>query len=234
MGKSNYRRIVRDAHHQKSIRDLMHQMIYEENPEELDAYRKLIRSNVSIFRRAYFTGYLFKLLKSGGNELSLGFVSQGKNRKRRGGARATTGARRDGGGERDGRRESSGRRESASRRDGESRRESNSRRRSGSSNSVTKVTAPEQPTAPSVIDGVTSLHINCGKLHGVSEIDLRSLISDRVNESVLEEIESIRVYDRYSFIYINESHAEVVLRALNGHRTSDRTMVVSYSKKYVK
>jgi len=58
----------------------------DEDPDELNQYRKLIRKHVPLHLRSYFAAYLLKGLKNGGNgnaekDVQTLFVSIGKNRK---------------------------------------------------------------------------------------------------------------------------------------------------------
>ena len=208
MKKNNYAAIVKDTRNRESIRAMVKNMVYEGNPQELDAYRKLVKNNVSIFRRTYLTGYLFKLLVENKG-------SQGAPYSR----------------SRDSRRTRDGRGTHSSTRDGYSRRGE----RSGIDlRGGRRAPREEAPSVPSVIDGVTSLHINCGRLHGVMETDLKECLDSHVSTDVITGIKNIRVYDRYLFIYIAEEHADTVIQALNGVTLSNRRMSVSYSKKYIK
>jgi len=74
------------------LKSIIHQIKEEEDPDELNRYRKIIRKNVPLHLRSYLTAYLLK--KAGGGRLSTGktpvdktaemqtiFVSIGKNRK---------------------------------------------------------------------------------------------------------------------------------------------------------
>ena len=72
------------------VDDILRQILEEEDPEELNAYKKLAKRYVPVFRRAYFTAYLLKYAdsdkakarKPGSNgEYTSIFVGVGKNRK---------------------------------------------------------------------------------------------------------------------------------------------------------
>ena len=62
MNKADFSHISKDKRSASRIQGIVRKMVIDESPEELDEYRKLIRRNVSIFRRSYLTGYLFKIL----------------------------------------------------------------------------------------------------------------------------------------------------------------------------
>ena len=62
MNKSESSRISRDKRKANRIQGIVKKMIVSESPEDLDEYRTLVRRNVSIFKRSYLAGYLFKIL----------------------------------------------------------------------------------------------------------------------------------------------------------------------------
>ncbi len=61
MNKTDFSHISKNKRSASRIQEIVRKMVIDESPEELDEYRKLIRRNVSIFRRSYLTGYLFKV-----------------------------------------------------------------------------------------------------------------------------------------------------------------------------
>jgi len=72
------------------VDEILRQILEDEDPEELNAYRKLVKKYVPFSRRGYFTAYLFKYAgsekpkgrknSSNGDYTSI-FVGVGKNRK---------------------------------------------------------------------------------------------------------------------------------------------------------
>ncbi len=72
------------------IDEILRQILEEEDPDELNAYKKLVKKHVPVFRRAYFVAYLLKYAggeqpkgrksESNGDYTSV-FVGVGKNRK---------------------------------------------------------------------------------------------------------------------------------------------------------
>ena len=67
MNKTDFSHISKDKRSASRIQGLVKKMVSGESPEELDEYRKLIRRNVSITRRSYLAGYLFKILTEKGS-----------------------------------------------------------------------------------------------------------------------------------------------------------------------
>ncbi len=68
-----------------SIKRILQRIKEEENPDTLNYYKKLIKKNVPIFLRSYFSAFLFKEYSSQNTpqttELTKLFISVGKNRK---------------------------------------------------------------------------------------------------------------------------------------------------------
>jgi ATP-dependent RNA helicase DeaD len=68
----------------ENIRQILKAIKEEENPDVLDKYKKIVKKEVPLFLRSYFTAYLVKNSITGGGEkpqYKTLFVSVGKNRK---------------------------------------------------------------------------------------------------------------------------------------------------------
>ena len=68
----------------QQLRDIVRRIHEEEDPVEMNQYKRFIRKHVSVFARGYFTAYLFKQLAGGSALLSDRksiFVSAGRNRR---------------------------------------------------------------------------------------------------------------------------------------------------------
>lgn len=70
----------------QTIGEIIKRIKEEEDPFELNHYRKLIKKNVPLFLRSYFSAYLFKEslavnIGNKGNEFTRLFISIGKNRR---------------------------------------------------------------------------------------------------------------------------------------------------------
>jgi hypothetical protein len=71
-----------------TIKNILRIIKEEEDPDELNKYRKIVKQNVPIFLRAYFSAYLFKqllgknnLIDEKKNGFTTLFISIGKNRR---------------------------------------------------------------------------------------------------------------------------------------------------------
>ena len=68
----------------QQLRDVVHRIHEDEDPVELNQYKRFIKKHVSIFNRAYFTAYLFKQWAGGSASSSTRtsiFVSAGRNKR---------------------------------------------------------------------------------------------------------------------------------------------------------
>ena len=97
LGKKSYDNIVKNEALAARLKEVVRQIHEEESPEEMNAYRKVIRKNIPFFARGYFAAFLLKYsnLQAGRPEgrvaqhaqkekkedLTSIFVSVGKNRK---------------------------------------------------------------------------------------------------------------------------------------------------------
>ncbi|TVR05263.1 MAG: DEAD/DEAH box helicase [Spirochaetaceae bacterium] len=66
MGKNPFTHVRKDPALKNQIKDILKAIHEDEDPEELNAYRAVINSNVSIFTRGYLAAYLLKQA-TGGN-----------------------------------------------------------------------------------------------------------------------------------------------------------------------
>ncbi len=68
----------------QTLKDFVRRIKKEENPDEMDAYKKIIRRNVPFTLRAYIGAYLLKEYagkNTGSKEYTTLFISMGKNKK---------------------------------------------------------------------------------------------------------------------------------------------------------
>lgn len=70
-------------------------------------------------------------------------------------------------------------------------------------------------------------------MHGVTEADLRTLIETETGVDVLGSITDIRLYEAFTFVYISEENAKVIIDKLNGIDQFGRRLNISYSKKNI-
>jgi hypothetical protein len=86
----DYKHLFSDDELKDWIKSLLEEIHDEEDPDEMDAYRKIIKKHVPMFRRGYFAAYLLKQLrdKEGGGRPSR---SGGKSGGRRSGGGSSGG-----------------------------------------------------------------------------------------------------------------------------------------------
>ncbi len=97
----------------------------------------------------------------------------------------------------------------------------------------TTETAKEQPKAKparTLPEGSRTLYLNIGKMKRLYTKEL-SLILQTELGITREDIYSIRIHDKYSFISMNEENCEKAIAKLNGMDIRGRTASVSYSNK---
>lgn len=82
----------------------------------------------------------------------------------------------------------------------------------------------------SIPEGARTIYINIGKMRRLYSKDLSQLLQNELEIS-REEIFSIRVHDKYSFVTLSEAHAELAIAKLNGKEIKGRVASVSYSNK---
>ncbi|NLV83026.1 MAG: RNA-binding protein [Spirochaetales bacterium] len=82
----------------------------------------------------------------------------------------------------------------------------------------------------SIPEGAKTIYINIGKMRRLYSKDLSQLLQNELEIS-REEIFSIRVHDKYSFVTLSEAHAELAIAKLNGKEIKGRVASVSYSNK---
>jgi len=75
---------------EQAIKDIVHTIHHDEDPHEMNAYKRFFKKHVSVFSRAYFTAYLVKQIAPAESDSrrrqpdstkAMLFVSVGKNRK---------------------------------------------------------------------------------------------------------------------------------------------------------
>ncbi len=197
--------VAKDKRKAQALKTLVNNMVHDTDPHVLNEYRSLIRGNVSIFHRAYLAGYLYRLLEDGGK------LSQRRERSESSGRGRT--------------RTSEARNNQRPTRNGADRdRDRDRGRRSGGGSS-----RASESVAPVIVDGIACLYMNVGKIHGLNEDNVKELLSDIAQFD--KDVEQLKIFDLYTFVYIDAKLADTVINALNGKTNFNRKMVVSYSKK---
>jgi hypothetical protein len=94
----DFTHLLKDEALKDWINSILEDIHEEIDPDELDAYRKVIKKHVPLFRRGYFAAYLLKTLreKEGGGRSKRSSSGSGKRRGERGGDRGGGGSDRGG------------------------------------------------------------------------------------------------------------------------------------------
>lgn len=79
-------------------------------------------------------------------------------------------------------------------------------------------------------DGAKTLYLNVGKMKKLYTKELSLLLQEKLNIT-RDDIYSIRVHDKYSFITMDEKNCEKAIEVLDGIDIKGRTASITYSKK---
>ncbi len=172
------------------------------NPEELDQLKKLIKKNVPFALRGYFMAYLLREL-----------LAATDSTRPRGKAPRTPQPERE-------------RQPRAPRQP----------KTQGPAPQPQKSTADatEANTEPKpervIPEGAKTLYLNIGKMKRLYAKELSQLLQAELGVT-RDDIYSIRIHDKYSFITMSEENCEKAIEKLNGMDIKGRTAAVSYSNK---
>lgn len=84
-----------------------------------------------------------------------------------------------------------------------------------------------QRTVP---EGSRTLYLNIGKMKRLYAKELSQILQDELSIG-RDDIHSIRIHDKYSFITMSEEHCEKAIEKLNGMDIKGRTAAISYSNR---
>ncbi len=90
--------------------------------------------------------------------------------------------------------------------------------------------APKRREEKPLPEGARTLYLNIGKMKRLYAKEL-SLLLQKELEITREDIFSLRIHDKYSFISMTEENCEKAIAKLNGMDIRGRTAAVSYSNK---
>ncbi|AEC01523.1 DbpA RNA binding domain-containing protein [Parasphaerochaeta coccoides] len=79
-------------------------------------------------------------------------------------------------------------------------------------------------------EGTRTLYLNIGKMKRLHAKDLSVLLQEKLGIT-REDILSIRIHDKYTFIAMKEEHCEKAIELLNGIDINGRTVAISYSNR---
>lgn len=214
------------------LREAVDKIRTEEDPLELNLYRRLFRKAVPLTLRAYFTAYLLKEINNGKMPSRLG----GSQRPERGGKSPRQG-RSDG--RTDGRQPREGGRAQNERQDeGRRGKQGEGRQLDGRQGESRAAERREPRPAEGKVeprnilpdDISTTLFVSIGRNRRVYPRDLIGLIMQNV-EIERDHVGDIRVLDNYSFVQVITEDAEKIIAALNEFEYRGRKLAVSFSRK---
>ena len=206
------------------LQDIVGKIQTEEDPLELNLYRRLFKKAVPFHLRSYFAAYLLKQINTGRVPGKIGISSRndrnGKSGRR---DRSDRNDRSDRTERND--RTGTNRQEVRSR---DARPEELKRAKSAETRVTEQVKAEPRPVLAD--DVSTTLFISIGRNRRVYPRDLIGLLMQNA-EMDREHIGDIRVLDNYSFVQVITEDAEKIIAALNEFEYRGRKLAVSYSRK---
>lgn len=88
----------------------------------------------------------------------------------------------------------------------------------------------KEQEAQVIPEGARTLYLNIGKMRRLYAKELSQILQDNL-EITREDIYSVRVHDKYSFITLSQENADKAIEKLNGMEIRGRVASVSYSNK---
>lgn len=202
------------------LQDTVARIRIDEDPAELNVYRRLFRKGIPFTLRSYFAAWILKKLQTGqriqldhlrgssGHSVALGRGGRHDRQGRIGDRRSKSDER-------------------PSRPDRQNQRTEKLNRQEESSQVQSRVVEPR----PFLPDGeATTLFISIGRNRRVYPRDIIALICQTVGTD-RDRIGEIRVLDNYSFVQVFAVDAETIITALNEIEYRGRRLAVSYSRK---
>ena len=184
----------------------------DSNPEELETFKKLIRKNVPLFDRRNFTAYLLREALNAGKPAAAKERTDSKP-KQAAAPRPTRDA-------------------ADAPRPPRPKRETAPAPKKDVNESVDGNGRKADADRPEVVipEGAKTLYLNIGKMKRLYAKELSQLLQTELGIT-REDIYSVRIHDKYSFITLSEPHAELAIAKLNGMDIKGRIAAVSYSNK---
>jgi hypothetical protein len=181
----------------------------DSNPEELDTYKKLIKKNVPFLLRGYFMAYLLRETLSSTKSATVKEKPDPRGRVQDRPAKETV----------------------ANKTPRPKKEAGPVAKREASIPQDANPKAKESEKVEVVIpEGAKTLYLNIGKMKRLYARELSQILQTELGIT-REDIYSIRIHDKYSFITVSEEHAELAIAKLNGMDIKGRTAAVSYSNK---
>ena len=92
------------------------------------------------------------------------------------------------------------------------------------------VNAPKARVERPLPEGARTLYLNIGKMKRLYTKELSQILQDELSIE-RDDIYSIRIHDKYSFISMSEPNCEKAIATLNGKEIKGRTASITYSNK---
>ncbi len=201
MGDNTRTHSIDEAALREHIEDILRRIEEEEDPQELNAYRRLFKKHVPLFRRGYFAGFIIK------HGLLQNENSDGRPRAKRA------------------RREDS--RKAESRKDDNKRARAQDNAPSPVAAADERFREEGSENSES---GLTSVFIGIGKNRRVYPKDLIQLFSEIENIETAD-IGQIKILDNYSFVEVNPEKAQAAIEHLNGSEYRGRKVTVNFARR---
>jgi hypothetical protein len=201
MGRNTRTHTLDETALREHIEDILRRIEEEEDPQELNAYRRLFNKHVPLFRRGYFAGFIIKhgILKEDARE--------GRPRPKR--ERQETSSK---GGSRK-----------------ERKKKSSSSERSPSAD-PTPTEQDQDDGSERTENGLTSVFVGIGKNRRVYPKDLVQLFSE-IETIENTDIGQIKILDNYSFVEVNPDKAQAAIEHLNGSEYRGRKVTVNFARR---
>lgn len=90
--------------------------------------------------------------------------------------------------------------------------------------------APKARVERPLPEGARTLYLNIGKMKRLYTKELSQILQDELSIE-RDDIYSIRIHDKYSFISMSEPNCEKAIATLNGKEIKGRTASITYSNK---
>lgn len=201
MGNTTRTNSIDEAALKEHIEDILRRIEEEEDPQELNAYRRLFKKHVPLFRRGYFAGFIIKhgILQNEGGD--------GRPRPKR--------SRKDASRKEDSRKED--RKRATSQED-------------APSSKATAGDSYREDSPESTDSGLTSVFVGIGKNRRVYPKDLIQLFSE-IDGLETSDIGQIKILDNYSFVEVNPEKAQTAIEHLNGSEYRGRKVTVNFARR---
>lgn len=219
------------------LQDIVTKIQTEEDPLELNQFRRLFKKVVPFHLRSYFAAYLLKQIYAGRApriqvSSSRGDRNDRNNRSDRNDRsdRGTRGDRTDRTDRNDRAKRTDGRQKEGRQNDGRQNdgRQDEGRKRDGEGRNSAETRAEPRPVLAD--DVSTTLFVSIGRNRRVYPRDLIGLIMQNV-EIERDHVGDIRVLDNYSFVQVITEDAQKIIDALNEFEYRGRKLAVSFSRK---